>query len=192
MANPNTKFGLRPARDRSGAPYSGGGNVYAVPASDGTALYLGDPVKLAGTGEIVNGRTYGDVIRAATGDVILGAVVAVLPDTRDSLIYRAASTLRLVLVADNPSLLFEIQESAGGTALTANDIGLNADFVVGSLDTNTGRSGVELNNATEATTNTLDLKIHALVNREDVAIGENAKWLVSINRHQFANQVAGI
>ena len=192
MANANTKFGLRPARDVNGRPYSGSVNLYAVPATDGTALYLGDPVKLAGTGEIVNDSTYADVIRAATGDVILGTVVAVLPDTRDSLIYRAASTLRLLVIADDPNLLFEIQESAGGTALTANDLGLNADFVVGSGSNDTGRSGVELNNATEATTNTLDLKIVGLVNRPDNAIGENAKWLVRINRHQYANQVAGI
>ena len=191
MANLNTKFGLRPARHLNGAPYNGSGNVYAVPASDGTALFLGDLVKLAGTGEIVNGRTYVDVIRAATGDVIVGAVTAVLPDTRDSLIYRAASTLRLVEVADHHDLLFEIQESAGGTALTANDLGLNANFVVGSGDVNTGRSGIELDNSTEATTNTLDLKIFGMVNREDVAVGENCKWLVRINRHLYANQIAG-
>ena len=192
MANANTKFGLRPVRDVNGRPYSGSVNLYAVPATDGTALYLGDPVKLGGTGEIVNDSTYVDVTRAATGDVCLGAVVGVFADTRDSLIYRAASTLRLVFVADDPNALFEIQESAGGTALTANDIGLNADFVVGSGSADTGRSGVELNNATEATTNTLDLKIVGLVNRPDNAIGENAKWLVRINRHQYANQVAGI
>lgn len=191
MANANTKFGLRPVRTLNGAPYNGGFNIYSVAAGDPTALGLGDPVKLAGTGEIVNGNSYTDVVRAATGDVLVGAVVSVLPDTRDSLIYRAASTLRLVAVADDPNLIFEIQESAGGTAFTINDTGLNANFVVGSASTDTGNSGVELDNSTEATTNTLDLKIVGLVNRPDNAIGENAKWLVRINRHLYANQVAG-
>lgn len=191
MANANTKFGLRPVRTLNGSPYNGGFNIYSVAAGDGTALGLGDPVKLAGTGEIVNDNSYTDVVRAATGDVLVGAVVAVLPNTRDSLIYRAASTLRLVCVADDPNLIFEIQESAGGTAFTLNDTGLNANFVVGSMNTDTGNSGVELDNSTEAGTNTLDLKIIGLVNRPDNAIGENAKWLVRINRHLYANQVAG-
>ena len=192
MANANIKFGLKPVRTLNGSPYNGGGNIYAVESSDGTAIGLGDPVKLAGTGQIVNGNSYTDVIRAATGDVMIGVVVSVLPDTRDSLIYRAASTTRLVMVADDPNLIFEIQEVSGGTAFTLNDTGLNADFVVtAGVDTNTGLSGVELNNATEATTNTLDLKIVGLVNRPDNAIGANAKWLVRINRHLYANQVAG-
>lgn len=191
MANANTKFGLQPVRTLSGRYFSGGTNVYAIAAGDGTAVFLGDPVKLAGTGEVVNGNTYTDVVRAATGDVVLGVVVAVLPDTRDSLVYRAASTLRLVEVCDDPDMLFEIQEASGGTAIATNDLGLNANFVVGTGDTNTGRSGVELDNTTQQTTNTLDLKIVGFVNRPDNAQGANAKWLVRINRHLYANQVAG-
>lgn len=196
MANANTKFGLLPVRTLNGSPYNGGFNVYAIPASDGTAVFLGDPVKLAGTGEAVNGQGYVDVIQAATGDKIVGVVVAVLPDTRDSLVYRAASTLRLVAVADDPNLLFEIQESSGGTALTLNDMGLNANFVVAAGSTTTGRSGVELDNSTPpATTNTFDLKIVSVANRADndstTASSANIKWIVRINRHVYSNQVAG-
>lgn len=192
MANANTPSGLSPVKDIYGAPYNGAANIYSVASSDGTAILIGDPVKLAGTGQTIGDGVYQDVIRAATGDVVTGVVVAVLPDTRDSLIYRAASTQRLVLVADNPNLLFEAQENSGGTAFTANDIGLNVNFIVGSGSTVTGRSGVELDTSTEATTNTLDLQLVAFQNRADNAIGANAKWLVRINRHQRANQVAGI
>lgn len=192
MANADTPFGLRPVRYRSGAPYNGAANVYSAASGDGTAFFIGDPVKLSGTSQTIAGVVYLDVDQAATGDVIAGVVVGVLPETADSVIYRAASTQRRVLVADDPSLVFEIQEVSGGTALTANDAGLNANFVVGSGSTTTGQSGVELNNATEDTTNTLDLQIVGFVNREDNAIGEHAKWLVRINRHQFSNQVAGI
>lgn len=192
MANADTPFGLRPKRYISGAPYNGAVNLYAAAAGDATAIFIGDPVKLSGTSQTINGVIYKDVDQAATGDVVCGVVVAVMPVTRDSLIYRAASTQRILAIADDPDLLFEIQEVSGGTALTANDIGLNADFVVGSGSTTTGMSGVELNNATEATTNTLDLQIVDFVNREDNAIGEHAKFLVRINRHQYSNQVAGI
>lgn len=191
MANVDSPFGLRPVKTVSGQPYSGAANVYSTATGDGTAIFVGDPVTLSGTSQTINGRVYVDVDQAATGNIVLGVVVGVLPATRDSTIYREASTQRLLLVADDPGLLYEIQEVSGGTAFTANDAGLNANFVVGSGSTTTGMSGVELNNSGEATTNTLDLQIVGLVNREDNAIGEHAKWLVRINRNRYANQVAG-
>jgi hypothetical protein len=192
MANADTPFGLRPVKYISGAPYNGAVNTYSTASSDSTAIFVGDPVKLSGTSQVSGGYTYRDVDQAATGDVCVGVVVAVLHETQDSLIYRAASTVRRLLVADDPALLFEIQEVSGGTALTANDVGLNANFVVGTGSTTTGMSGVELNNSGEATTNTLDLQIVDIVNRDDNAIGEHCKFLVRINRHQYRDQVAGI
>lgn len=192
MANADNAFGLKPVRHITGAAYNGAADVYSTASGDATAIYVGDPVKLSGTSSTVNGIVYADVDQAATGDVIVGVVVGVLPDTADSLIYRAASTTRRLLVATDPHLLYEIQEVSGGTALTAAALGLNADFVVGSGSTITGRSGVELNNVGEATTNTLDLQIVGLQARADNEVGEHAKWLVRINRHQFANQIAGV
>lgn len=192
MANADTPFGLKPVRHLSGAPYNGAADVFSTASGDATAIYVGDPVKLSGTSSTVNGVVYADVDQAATGDVIVGVVVGVLPDVATDAIYRAASTTRRLLVATDPHLLYEIQEVSGGTALTAAAIGLNADFVVGSGSTVTGKSGVELNNATEATTNTLDLQIVGLQARVDNEAGEHAKWLVRINRHQFANQIAGV
>lgn len=192
MANADTPFGLKPVQQRNGAPYNGAFRLYSVAAGDGTAIMVGDPVTLAGTSQTVNGRIYSDVVRSATGDVFTGVCIGVVPDTQDSLRYRAASTQRVLMIADDPDLLFEIQEVSGGTALTANDAGLNANIVVAAGSTVTALSGVELNNATEATTNTLDLHIVGPVMREDNAIGEHCKWLVTFNRHQFRNQVAGI
>lgn len=192
MANADTPFGLRPVRTLSGAPFSGSIRQFSTVTGDATAIYIGDPVILSGTSSTINGVVYMDVDQAATGDVIVGVVVAVEPVTQDSLKYRAASTQRILHVVTGPDVLYEIQEVSGGTALTAADAGLNANFVVAAGSTTTGLSGVELNNATEATTNTLDLQIVDFVNRVDNAIGEHAKWLVRINRSQYANQVAGI
>jgi hypothetical protein len=191
MANADTPFGLRPVRYLSGSPYNGAVNHYSTASGDGTAIFIGDPVTLSGTSQTINGLVYADVDQAATGNIIAGVVVGVLPINRESTIYRAASTQRILLVADDPNLVFEIQEVSGGTALAANDIGLNADFVVAAGNTANGMSGVELNNGTEAATATLDLLITGFVNRADNEIGEHAKWLVRINRHQFANQVIG-
>ena len=199
MPNLNTPMGLRPVGGIGGGVYSGKISQYSVPAGDATAIFVGDPVKLAGTSQFINGQVFADVAQAATGNTIVGVVVGVLADTRDSLLYRAASTQRIVLVNDDPNALFEVQQVTGGTALTANDVGLNVNFVVGSGSTFTGQSGVTLDNTTEATTNTLDLKIVGMPNRADndvgTAVGTGAdasKFYVRINRHQYVNQIAGV
>lgn len=192
MANADTPAGATPVSHRNGAPYNGAFRTYSVPASDATALYVGDFVKLVGTAQTINSRVLSDVGRAATGDVIVGVVVGAKPATQDSTVYRAASTLREIYVADDPDLIFEIQEGTSGTPLTANDAGLNINFVVGSGSTVTGKSGTQLDNTTEATTNTLDLHLVTPVARENNEIGAACKWLVTINRHQYSNQTAGV
>lgn len=199
MANANTPFGLKPVRDLSGSPYNGSVNQYAVPAGDSTAIFIGDPVKLVGTSQIINGQVFADVAQAATGDVMVGAVIGVLNITQDSTIYRAASTQRILFVADDPNALFEIQQVSTGTPLAANDIGLNANFVVAAGSTITGLSGVTLDNTTEATTNTLDLKIVGMPNRANNDVGTSvsagaasSKFYVRINRHVYVNQIAGV
>lgn len=191
MANTDTPFGAKPVMDRNGKPYNGAFQTYSTASGDSTALMIGDFVKLAGTGQTIKGRVLQDVTRAATGDVICGVVVGVKPATQDSTVYRAASTVSEVFVA-SPDLVYEMQEGSSGTALTANDVGLNVNFVVAAGSTVTGRSGTQIDNTTEATTNTLDLHLLQPVSREDNAIGYSCKWLVHINRSQFANQVAGI
>lgn len=191
MPNASTPNGAVPVRTLTG-PYNGSTNAYSTAAGDGVLLGIGDFVKLVGTSQLVGDTTYADVARAATGDVIVGVVTSVVPATRDSTVYRAASTLTIVNVADDPQLLFEMQESAAGTSFTANDISLNANFVVANASTTTGLSATTLDNSTEATTNTLDLKIIGLANKPNNAVGESAKWIVKINRHQFANQIAGV
>src|SRR6266581_4456362 len=136
MANPSIPNGLTPVRPMSA--FSTSANQYSVPSSDGTLIGIGDLVKLVGTAQTINDITYPDVARAATGDVFVGAVTGVIPVTRDSTVYREASTQRVLVVCDDPNVLFEVQESAAGTSFTANDIGLNANIVVANASTTTG------------------------------------------------------
>lgn len=193
MPNVNAPFGLSPVADVSGRPWNGALRVMTTTSGDGTAIGIGDPVLALGTGTTnADGTVTKDVKIAATTDVIEGVVVAVLPDTRDSLLYRAASTVRRLLVCDDPNALYEIQEGTGGTPLTADDIGLNASIAIGSPSTVTGKSGATLNNATEVGTNTLALKIVGLSPRPNNAIGDSAVWLVRINRSRLVDQVAGL
>lgn len=193
MANVNAPFGLSPVADVSGRPWNGALRVMTTTTGDGTAIGIGDPVLALGTGTVLpDGTVAKDVKIAATTDVFEGVVVAVLPETANSTIYREASTVRRLLVCDDPNALFEIQEVTGGTPLTKDDIGLNASIAIGSPSTVTGRSGATLNNATEAVTNTLALKIVGVSPRPNNAIGDACIWLVRLNRSRLVDQVAGL
>lgn len=197
MANVNGPFGALPVRYLSGQPYNGAANTYGTASGDSTALFLGDFVKLAGTGTTYTTGTapgsYPDVTRAATGDTIVGVVVGIVSPTFDSTVYREGGSTTAVMIADDPNLLFAIQENNSGTALTVNDLALNINFVVNAGSTVTGYSGTTLNNGTEDTTNTLDLKIFGFNSNPINNIGEVAgTYLVRINRHLFVNQTAGV
>lgn len=194
MANANAPRGLSPVRGVNSQYVTGGPRAYVHDSGDGTALYVGDPVKIAGANTVVNGVSLPQVVRASSGDVIDGVVVAALPDTRDSLPYVAASTTRVVLVDDDPDSMFEVQDANSGTALTTAAVGLNVNFTGSGGDTATGFSSVTLDNTSEATTNTLDLKIINVVNRVDNDPNSSGplRFLVRINRHRHANQVAGV
>jgi hypothetical protein len=194
MANVDAPFGFNPVGSITGGPWNGQTRMYTIDSGDSTAVYIGDPVKLTGASTLnADGTVTANVIKAATTDVIVGVVTAVLFDTRDSLIYRAASTTRRVLVADDPNTLFEIQEISTGTALTKDDVANNISFSAGTPSTVTGRSGAVLNNATEAGTNTLGLKIVGVANRPNNVVGDGATvFVVRINRHQYVDQVAGV
>lgn len=189
MANPNQAFGLRPVRMRDGSPYTGAGNPYVVPASDGTALAIGDPVQLAGSS--VDGVATVTRATAGSGGYILGVVAGFEIDNSIRLNgYRPASTLAKVLVHDNPDLLFEIMEDSDSENVIATEVGLNADLVSGSLSTVTRKSGFKLDSSTAANTNTLQLRIEGLVNDGQNEIADtdaNKRVLVSINLHQRRN-----
>ncbi len=183
MANANSPRGLIPRRHVSGAPYNGAANRYYVPSSDGTAIFIGDPVKSTGSAD-ANGVP--GVIVAAAGNTVRGVCVGVEAITSSSTIYREASTERYILVADDPELLFEIQEDSVGNNLAVTEIGLNTDFVAGTGSTASGYSGFMLDSSGTGT-GTANLRIVSLVQRVDNAIDTYGKYLVKINEHELAS-----
>lgn len=191
MANVNAPSGLKPVRYLNGAAYDGKHNLYLVPASDGTALFVGDPVIALATGGPAGTRVNGldvegwpTVKQAVAGDVdIIGVVVGFLPDpTNLSLRHRVASTNRIALVADAPDLIFEVQED--GT-MGVDAAGANADIVVAAGSTVTGNSAVQLASSTVGATDG-NLRILRPVGRPDnEPASANAKWEVTINEHGY-------
>ena len=196
MANPDTPFGLRPVCHRNGAPYNGACRPYYVKSDYGTALFVGDPVITITASADANGIQEVQRATAGSGAYISGVIVGMatsagdpaVPLTADKPVYSPASTEGYVLVADDPDLLFEIQEDGVGGAIGAGAAGRNADIIIAAGSTVTGYSGVELDSNTLDTTNTLQLRVVAPVKRADNdPTLTNAKWLVSINLHSARN-----
>ncbi len=207
MANANVARGLIPYRHYDGSVWNGSMNLYFVPSGYATALYIGDPVDIVSGSNDANGIPAVQI--GSTGSPIVGAFMGIVNGgpfqaapitvTRDLPIYHPASTAQYVLVADDPTLLFEIEDDASTQARAANQwAGRNANFASGSGSTVTGYSGYVLSATSVATTNTLDLKIMRPLTQIDNVIsstantGGNAKWLVKMNNHRYANQIAGV
>ncbi len=175
------KQGLVPVRMRDGRPYSGAVEACILPASDGTATFIGDAVKSAGdsSGGV---RT---IAQIASGDTILGVVVGFIPDYSNlALLHRSASTLRTALVCTDPDVVFQTRVSA---SLTSSDIGLNGDIVVGSGSTVTGKSGMELDTdgSPALGTASAQLRILGVSQVIDNSIGTNCLVDVMINEHEL-------
>lgn len=186
MANTSRINGFKPVKYHSGAPWNGQATLYYIPSTDGTAVYPGDVVKLAGSSD-TDGKA-GTVTLAAAGDAVVGVVVGFLPDPTNLNVDglgRAASTNRYCWVVDDPDVVFEVEASNGTPAVT--DVNLNANHAVGTPDTTFDRSGAYIDFGTEATTATLTFKILGFVARPDNEVGASAKLLVKINNHQYGS-----
>lgn len=195
MANVNAPFGLRPIRYASGAPYNGACNLYLATGATG-AIFIGDPVVGAGSANssLVQGHEPGTlptvtVAADGDGDPILGVCVGVKPVTADSLRYRADSTDRIIMVADDPDLVFIGQCDAASTAWAVGDASAFANMLVGSGNTITGLSGWTLDTTDGPDNNdpSNQLRIVRLHNRVNNALGAYAIWEVMINNHMLAN-----
>jgi hypothetical protein len=206
MANANVPRGLIPYCDVFGRKYNGSFNVYYVPSSYATALYVGDPVDIISGSNDALGTPA--VQLASSGSPILGVMVGIVNGgdmgsmvavTRDQAVYHPASTAQYIAVADDTSLLFAIQDDASTQARAPNLwAGRNANLVSGTGSTVTGYSGWQLQASSVATTNTLDLKIMRPLQQADNTIGTsantnmNAKWLVKLNNLRTGAQIAGV
>jgi hypothetical protein len=110
MANPNIPNGLVPVRSLTG-PYEGNVNLYSTCGRRRHADRHWRSRQAGGTSQTINDVTYADVARAATGDVMVGVCTGAIPVTRDSTVYREASTASASSTScDDPQVLFEVQE----------------------------------------------------------------------------------
>src|SRR5574337_68928 len=196
MANVSRVNGLRPVKHINGSPFNGQVNRYFAAASDATAIFNGDLVKLAavtdtpgqarlgGFNATVGGTQGVTKFVAGTDSAAVGVAVGFMinPLNLNSPQYRTASTAMYVLVADNPDTVFEIQSAV---APTPTDLNSNAQVQDAGGSTVTGFSGESI--ASYATTATLPLKVVGAVQKVDNDItSANYKVLVLINNHQYS------
>jgi hypothetical protein len=198
MSNVNNPRGLWPRRYLNGAPWNGAARRCYVPASDATYdIYLGSLVIPSGSAD-ANG-VMGVTAVTATNSVVLGVVVGVdslggVGGTgREASIYRVKATERYIYVADDPEILFSVQDNGLGTA-AAGWVGGSADltgFTSGSSVS--GLSSIVISGATAGGTNsTDDVLIHGLDPTPDNSIAAYARWLVKLQHHYNAPGATGI
>jgi hypothetical protein len=196
MPNINGPFGLRPYSMKSGAPYNGAIRVYYVPASNPTALYLGDPVVNITNSSDGNGIQTVQVASAGDSNQILGAFQGITNNAGQTVItlqqtqtpYLAASQAAYVMVSDDPDLLYAVQEDgSGGASMVSGASGRNANLLSGTGNNYSGQSGWTMQTSSLATTAAHQLRIIQLLQEPDNAVGQYARWLVKLNQaiHPF-------
>lgn len=136
----------------------------------GNAIYKGDVVQLASTGDVD--------VSAATG-----AVLGVAAE------YRAATYTGKIAIYDDPNAEFIAQYS--GT-FAAADVGQNANIAAGSGNSTLRTSGHAIDDATKNTTSTLQVKLLGLLERGDNAVGANALVRCKLNNHVKAAGTTGV
>lgn len=202
MANFIAPRGFVPSRYLDGSAWNGAVNTYFIAAADSNAFYPGDAVKTAATSD-ANGVPGITKITNGT-DAMRGVVIGFLLAPPYSVSFQGTNidlTVQSVpatkakdyyaLVVDDPDVLFEIQDD-GLAALTATAVNKNATFTVAAPTAPIQNSATVLSTASVATTNTLNLRIFGLMQRDNNTFGINAKWLVKINLHELQGGTAGI
>ena len=201
MANVNQPKGFVPSRYQNANPYTGAFNTYCIPSSDVNQYNVGDAVKT-----VVGGDANGipNVTKAAGTDAVRGVIVGYVVagvnnpslvgvnlDLTLQNIPATKSKAYYVMVADDPDILFEVQDD-GLSALTQTSANKNASFTVANPTSPGQNSASVLSTASVGTVNTLNLKIMGLVQKPDNAYGVNAKWLVKFNQHEFNSPTVGV
>lgn len=205
MAYSDAPFGFIPVRHRNGAAYNGAANPYWVDSSDGTALFIGDPVIIDGTSNtseitvvgagVFPPGTLPGVTRATAGATnrVTGVVVGVAAVTRDSEPERTASTERVVFVADDPDLVFQVQADE---AVAAASVGLNTNILFDTAGSaSTSRSGAEIDGSAVAADATFQVQILRAVNdpRNEVnAAGNRFEVIWGLHTHIPAGGIVGV
>ena len=202
MANKDKPCGLKPVKYLNGSPWNGKVTMYYHNASTTAAVYKGSCVKIDDGKADATGKYMGCDIAGAT-DVVLGVAVGfantpnlAMDPTNLERDYCPANTAMYIAVVDDPNVVFEVQEDNASAYLAASVVGNTGVLVNSSAgSTTTGLSTAELDSSDTSTAiASHPLLIIGAVDRPDNTVGSSAsyaKWLVTIQDHQFKTGAAG-
>lgn len=187
--NTNAPMGLKPVRYMNGGIYSGKANKYLITSAYATNIGQWDPVMSLSDGSVGIG-TAGSPARGVLEYVeyfTTGGAYVKSPNWVASTVAKTGTQV-FAYVHDDPTILMDVQETDGssgaGTPLALADINLNINFVIGAPNS-FGISTTSINNTTEQTTNTLNLKLVGLSDYPGNAVGNYANWFVTWNSHEL-------
>ena len=190
MANRNAPNGFSPIKTKDGHNTAKLG-LYYIPSTDGTAVGIGDLVKLTTGADPLGNPT---ITRCTTpaSDLVLGSVVGFAFDPTNLMNkYRVASTARYAYVSDDPEAVYEAQVLGGNLAVA--DIGYNFYYTVSNgVNTTTGVSAEGVDYTNKATTASFPLQVIALSQLQNNAFGANARAVVRLNNPQMGFATAGV
>ena len=210
MANTNKVQGLTPVKYLNGADWDGKGRMYHIDSGDTNPYYPGDPVSLKAGTATLSGEDQGlpTLTVGQVGAPNVGVILAVgsnarggpyIDPTNLTLTYAPATKTKAyyALVADDPNIIYMIQEGGTGTLLTVTSTSKNANFALAAPATGVAVSGAFLDNGTApAATLAYNLKLLGLAQLYDNGVynayGLYAKWLCLLNNHYYRAGVVGI
>jgi hypothetical protein len=147
-------------------------------------------VKLTGTAD-TTGR-YPTVARATTGGRFVGVAIGFANNSNGvfdysnlSRAYRPASTAMYIAVVDDPDVVFLCQEDSATGALAVTNVSGNCDLVIGNCATGNGLSISEVDSSSFTTGTSAQVRLLRLADKDDNAVGSQAKWEVLILEHQL-------
>ena len=187
MANIAQAFGLRPIAKVGSAPGGTTGTTKYRITSGAGAMFTGDIVKQANDGAVVQG-TAGDAARGVFMGCFYTDPSTSKPRFNNTFPNGTAASDAIAFVADDPDQLFIAQQDSDSANAVVADLNLNANLVVGSGNTTTGISGMEIDSDSKNTTATLNVKLIDFYDTpSNDATANNSILVVKINNHELGS-----
>lgn len=184
-------MGFNLYNSEASAAHDGKLKRFSVDAAHATLLAPGDVIRLTGTAD--NGVAGVDAV--AQGEALTGVIASVTPQFVGENLTETglpASTAGTVLCHTDPDLDFEVAVS--GTALTNDQVGLNADADVTAATKSGGLtvSNMALDSGTAAATATLQFRIVGLAPSLTTGEIDGTRAIVRINNSTVRAGTAGV
>ena len=198
MAYPTVSapYGLKPVNLIGGQVFAGATRLMEIASGYATSIFYGDLVKRISDGTIE--KDAGTTTATPCG-VFLGVQFTngSTGQVQQQQYYPASQSIKsgtqiFAVVADDPDTLFQVASCSATTTIAAmgiSAIGNNIALIQNAGSTVTGNSKVAIDEGTQATTNTLPIRIIDVVRETATGADAFVEFIVKINAtmHQYNN-----